>query len=154
MNSDDIFIPKEAAAKRLGLSVRRMLDYAQRGYIRRRASVDPANHRRITVVSEADILKLKAELAGGAPMPAASDASTALTFRPPGELVPIAAPVAIAPRAWLTVAEAAEVSGLPASHLLAAIQSEELPARDVGVRPGGRYRVKRSDLDELAGGLA
>lgn len=61
---------------------------------------------------------------------------------------------AIAPlpdRPWKNLAEAEEYTGLPASTLRSLIEMGELPARDVGVRAGGRWRVKRADLDALEG---
>jgi len=56
-------------------------------------------------------------------------------------------------RAWLTLAEAEDYTGLPEMFLLALIDGGKLPACNVGVRAGGRYRVKRSDLDAIAGDL-
>ena len=54
-------------------------------------------------------------------------------------------------RPWLTLGEAAEYSGLPKSVILTLIEASQLKAIDCGPRPGGRYRVKRSDLDALEG---
>lgn len=56
-----------------------------------------------------------------------------------------------APRPWLTLGEAAEYSGLPKSTLQALIDASQLKAIDCGPRPGGRYRIKRVDLDGLEG---
>jgi excisionase family DNA binding protein len=55
------------------------------------------------------------------------------------------------PRPWLTIDEAAAYSGLPASYLLGLIMAGELKARNVGPRPGGRWRVRKLDLDAIAG---
>jgi excisionase family DNA binding protein len=52
---------------------------------------------------------------------------------------------------WITIDEAAEVSGLPASCIKTLIEAKQLPAIDVGPRPGGRWRVKRTDLEKLEG---
>jgi len=52
---------------------------------------------------------------------------------------------------FLTIAEAADYIRLPASWLLAGIKSGDLPAIDAGVREGGRWRVKRRDLDAIEG---
>lgn len=52
-------------------------------------------------------------------------------------------------RPWLTVEEASVYSGLPASYLLRQIEDGCLAAIDVGIRPGGRYRVARRDLDTI-----
>ena len=59
--------------------------------------------------------------------------------------------VRLSPRPWLTLGEAAEYSGLPKSCILALIEASQLKAIDCGPRPGGRYRVKRVDLDALEG---
>ncbi len=52
---------------------------------------------------------------------------------------------------WLTISEAAEYLGLPASTIERLVKSGTLPALDCGPRPGGKWRVKRSDLDALEG---
>jgi excisionase family DNA binding protein len=63
---------------------------------------------------------------------------------------PLQLPAAPAPdRPWLTVDEAADYSGLPASFLLSLIDGKRLGALDVGVRAGGRYRVARRDVDAI-----
>jgi len=55
------------------------------------------------------------------------------------------------PNLWLTVDQAAKVCGLPASIIQKLVESGKLPALDCGPRPGGRWRVKRTDLDALEG---
>lgn len=52
---------------------------------------------------------------------------------------------------WVTVDEAAEFSGLPASAIRTLIQCGELPAIDCGPRKGGKWRIKRVDLEKLEG---
>ena len=52
---------------------------------------------------------------------------------------------------WVTIDQAAEITGLPASDIRHAVEFGELPARDCGPRPGGKWRIKRSDLDALQG---
>ena len=52
---------------------------------------------------------------------------------------------------WLTIDESAAYLGLPASIIQKLVESGKLPALDCGPRPGGRWRVKRSDLDALEG---
>lgn len=65
---------------------------------------------------------------------------------------PIQPQQAPSPHDWLTLAEAAAAThGLPESFLLGLIHAGELPCCDVGVRPGGRYRVKRRDLEAIDG---
>lgn len=58
---------------------------------------------------------------------------------PPAEPVP-----------WLSIDAAAAASGLPASYLLSLIKAEKLPALDVGPRPGGKWRIHRSDLKAVS----
>ena len=60
-------------------------------------------------------------------------------------------PAIAPPRPWLTLDEAAEYSGLPASAVARLIHAGKLRALDVGIRPGGRYRIRRADLDALEG---
>lgn len=55
------------------------------------------------------------------------------------------------PTVWLTLDECAEVTGLPASLVHSLIASGALPALDVGIRAGGKWRVKRTDLDAIQG---
>ena len=59
----------------------------------------------------------------------------------------------LAPRRalWITVGEAAEYTGLPASAILKLVQSGCIPAFNVGPRPGGAWRIARAALDELEG---
>ena len=57
----------------------------------------------------------------------------------------------VALKPWLTIHEAADSSGLPASAIKALILSGQLPGIDCGPRPGGRWRVKRVDLEKLEG---
>ena len=51
---------------------------------------------------------------------------------------------------WLCLAEAAAYTGLPQSTLRKLVASRELPAMDIGPRLGGRWRIKRSDLDGIS----
>jgi excisionase family DNA binding protein len=145
----DEFLSKAIAAKELGLSVRWFMDFADRRGIEKIRRFDPETRRQATFFRAADIARLKAE---GMPQPV-----TAAAAQPPARrqtAISIAAPPPPAqPRPWLTVAEGAEYSGLPASVILELVQSGRLRALDVGRRPGGRYRVRRRDLDDLEGAL-
>lgn len=186
IQTGEIWVPKEKAAEILGLSVRRTLEYCQRGVIERRVSQQGRN--RVSLMREADVLALKRSLDTGtaisrmaagtsrsyAPMPAAFAQGLGV----PGERErleriaqsvqelaagftqkllaapapqPAAMPQPAAPAPWLTLAEAALYSGLPLAHLKAAVLAGELPARDVGRRKGGRWRVRREDLEAMQG---
>ena len=56
---------------------------------------------------------------------------------------------------WLTIDEAAEFSGLPAFAIKTLLESGLLPGLDIGTAKwgpvGGRWRVKRADLEKLEG---
>jgi excisionase family DNA binding protein len=48
------------------------------------------------------------------------------------------------------LAEAAAYTGLPQSTLRKLLASRKLLGLDTGPRFGGRWRIKRSDLDEIS----
>jgi excisionase family DNA binding protein len=54
------------------------------------------------------------------------------------------------PSQWLSMPEAAAYTGLPQSTLRKLVASRKLPALDIGPRLGGRWRMKRSDLDAIS----
>jgi len=58
-------------------------------------------------------------------------------------------------RPWLTVEEAAEYTGWPLRGAMELIENGQLRHLDFGRGTrGGRYRIKRADLDALEGGVA
>ena len=151
------YINKDLAASRSGLSVRRLLELAARGTIRKRHVRDPKSKRQIAVFDARDIAMIKA---GGSP--AIIDGQKRLTaatgFIPLRSVAAVPQPSPASeihptpePRPWMTAAEAADYSGLPASFLVRFIEAGKLPALDVGVRPGGRWRISKRDLDAIAG---
>jgi excisionase family DNA binding protein len=140
------FVSKEIAAKRLRLSVRRVLELSERGLLKRRSVIDPVTKRRQTVFLAADVDRFVVE--GQRRVVAyrgnAVGAGVVAALPPPSPAV-TAAP--LPERPWLTLEEASVYSGLPVSYLQKQIDDGCLAAIDVGVRPGGRYRVSRRDLD-------
>lgn len=54
-------------------------------------------------------------------------------------------------RLWLTIPESAAYSGLPAPVLVDFIAQGKLAAMDVGRRRGGRWRIRRRDLEGFSG---
>jgi len=54
------------------------------------------------------------------------------------------------PGQWLSLPEAAAYTGLPQSTLRQLLANRKLPGFDTGPRLGGRWRIKRSDLDNLS----
>jgi excisionase family DNA binding protein len=143
-------LTKHLAAERLGLSVRRMMEFSNDGTFTRHRAFDPDTKREAVMFDAAEVEAFKAK---NAAMPAPLAERPRLLLDAPAGEPSDDEPAAGADdgRPWLTIAGAAEYSGLPASHLLAAIDSGELVARDVGVRPGGHWRIRRLDLDGLAG---
>ena len=139
------FISKEIAAQTLGLSVRRVLELSAHGAMKRRQVMDPVTKRRQTVFLAADIRR--AVMDGKQRLVAYRGDAGEVAALPPVQAIP--APSPAPDRPWLTVDEAAQYSGLPASFLLSLIEERRLGALDVGVRPGGRYRVARRDVDAI-----
>ena len=137
------FLSKQLAAERLKLSPRRVLELAAAGKIRQRRVIDPKTKRTQMVLLAADVNRLASGMA-----PAPVSAATEMRVARLNAALP---PVEVTPRLWMTADQAAEYSGLPASFLLGMITGGRLPALDVGVRPGGRYRISRRDLDSIKG---
>src|SRR5262249_20343039 len=114
----------------------------------RYTKADPATRRDTVMFRASDIAGYVKALSASAPVP---------VRRPLLESHPIVAiekPVPAPPAAaarWLTVAEAAVFTGLPESAILKLIAAGMLKAIDCGPRPGGRYRMRPIDLDQLEG---
>lgn len=124
------------AADYLGYSVRRLREIREKiGQVE--TQTDPATRRPALMLHRADVEAFKR---------AQSPASTGVMLRP----APAAAPPPD-PKPWVTIADAAEASGLPASVILRLIEAGRLGAIDCGPRPGGRWRVRRADLATVVG---
>jgi len=155
------YLTKDVAARISGRSQRRLLEMAAKGQITKLIVPDHNNNDRpIAVFLQSDIEALAKIPFGGRRAFAAMQPGTAATpvvegnrsiaiIRPKPSGVP-ALPQTGAVRLWLTLAEAADYTGLPESWLAARIAAGKLPALDVGVRPGGRHRVSRKDLDAIS----
>lgn len=147
---------KHQASTLTGMSVKTIERLAAKGEIQQAERPRPGL-RPATVYNPDDIGRIKAEREPGAfLMP-----QTAPPVSQPGAMVPAAAPVnwgtwlerfAPAPppqpptiRRFLTIAEAAEASGLSMNFLRHAIKTASLPA----VRDGRTWKVRRDDLDKL-----
>jgi len=160
MNRQTEYLNKELAATRSGLSVRRLLELASNGRIRKRHFKDPKSKRIIAVFHTADLDKLKSGSVGDTKYRSVPD--TRVMRFPSSEASPHIASSEALPhsdsasvisptRPWMTLAEAGEYSGLPSSFITRLIEAGKLPGLDVGVRPGGRWRVAKRDLDALKG---
>jgi len=142
------YITKQIAARQLGLSERRVLELAQKGKIKRHLVKNPDTGHRQVLLSASDVARLRGiDIATGAlgsrENGAVMRAARTLAALPPHDVS------TIPQRPWLTLAEAEDYSGLPRSFLDEYIRAGKLPALDVGVRPGGRWRVSRRDLDAI-----
>ena len=150
------YISKQLAAEALGLSPRRLLEISQTGQIKRRYARDPVTKRRQAIFRAADVARLADEIASRKcavrPEAAERSESAALSHI---RTVPPALPQLERPaRPWLTVDEAADYTGLPASFLSSMITGGKLAALDIGSwrrKVGGRLRVNRRDLDGIKG---
>jgi excisionase family DNA binding protein len=146
-------LTKQIAADRLELSVRRIIELSAAGVFTRHREFDPATKREAIMFDAAEIEAYRRN-AAATPAPGALTVSGA--FGRPSRLPLDDYDIdddadAGAYRLWLTLAEAAKYSGLPASILHAMIDAGELAAIDVGVRPGGHWRVRRFDVDAIEG---
>lgn len=74
------------------------------------------------------------------PFPQTFQAGPAQAFQPP----------MYHPSQWLSLPEAAAYTGLPASTLSKLLANGKLRGLDTGPRLGGRWRIKRSDLDAIS----
>jgi len=160
------WITPDEAAKSLGLSIRRVLEYATAGELRTQ------KNGRGRLINFSDVEKLKRareEKRQGEMQRAAASTSgeskaglngithaltttvQALVDRTRHSGEPAIAQPQPRIKPWLTLIEAAEYTGLPASYLLKQAKYGALDARDVGPRPGGRWRFSRHSLKVFSG---
>lgn len=154
----DVWITKKEAAQLLAirrnggrpqpLSERRILEYTKAGAIKSASQRDPKSSQMAIVVSRNDVLRLKQERENPVTLPAVPNEPRRQKLLGPA---PAATDSAAHSRAWLTLGEAEAYTGLPETFLLARIDAGDLLALNVGVRAGGRWRVKRADLDGIQG---
>jgi excisionase family DNA binding protein len=142
-------LTKELAAEQLGLSVRRLMELSAEGKPKRYREVDPETKREAVMFRFEEIKQMREE-STAAPVPNAL-ARVARRFAIEAPAEASAAAPSNGDRPWVTLDDAADYTGLPASVLQRLIEAGRLPAIDVGVRPGGHWRVKRSDLDAIQG---
>lgn len=159
MNSE--WINKNEAAERLKLSTRAVLDAASKGKIRSEKQRDTKTRQLAVMLNAADVERYAYEREH----PEESQANSAVPARrmPGGSdrLVPAGSSIMmdwidlnVKPKhlhPWLTIQEASDYSGLPKSTIEKLIHAGQLKAIDCGPRPGGKYRIKRIDLDALEG---
>jgi excisionase family DNA binding protein len=142
---------KHITAQYLGLSVRRLMELTanrKTAILTRHKAYDPATKMEGTMFLRSEIEAYKQMIT---PQPVGTAAVATLARNLMGMTAPAAAPPAIPLQPWITIHEAAAVSGIPESVLLRLVTTGRLPALDCGPRPGGRYRVRRAHLDSIAG---
>jgi len=161
------YISKSAAAQKMGISTRRINDYAVRGQIRRRYAIDKQTRRKHVVYRLADVERLTSERQAVKDAAAliAAPASAKVTMEDTVEsltsatLLPSQGPSWIPsrilsfqprPHEWLTLEEAARYTRLPISYLDGLIRAGKLHALDVGRQKGGRWRISPRTLDAIS----
>ncbi len=156
------WLTKKEAAERLGLSESRVaamgvigrLDQEIRpNDIRTSRGRSPDSNQTVTLFNEGDVERVifnRKNPAEVAKVPARLN-KPSFEDLAMGAYVKSIQDASVSARPWITVLEAAEYSGLSASAIEKLIKSKQLAALDCGPRPGGRYRVKRTDLDKLEG---
>jgi excisionase family DNA binding protein len=153
---ESVYLSKAVAAKRLGLSVRRLMEISAAGKLKRYKGEDPATRRESVMFDAGEVARLKDAWTPKAVVPAALPRparSTALVSYPNDKGRALDSSGQNGPRPWLDLAQASEYSGLPEKAIRDLIRRGKLRALDVGVRPGGRYRIARRDLDAIEGDL-
>jgi excisionase family DNA binding protein len=154
---------KEEAAVRLGspdrpLSPRRVLELAKEGKIDSGRTRDPNTGQTVVRLHAGSVERYLEQKRNPAPVPppeARGVREPQALARRGSELMELVrvlrdgcanrAPA----RLWLTLAEAADYSGLPAAILVRCITDGRLPAIDVGRRRGGRWRIRKVDLGKI-----
>lgn len=156
----EVWITKKEAAKLLPvsrngrkpqpISERRVLEYTESGALRSALQRGKSGQQEV-MVSRSDVLRLKEERENPAALPAIPREPKPKLLVGPAPATASQPASAAHSRAWLTLAEAEDYTGLPETWLATSIDAGNLPALNVGVRPGGRWRVKRTDLDAIQG---
>ncbi len=132
------WIRKAAAAALIGTTLRQVERYASAGAIRKQMVAD--KHGPVALLSREDCLRIKQRREQGPVV-------TAVTPAPPRQVaLPPLAEAPHQPRPWLTLAEAAEFSGLPASWLKRAAWSGQVEAINCGSVDRPRWRFHRDSL--------
>lgn len=152
------FLSTELAAKRLNVKPRRLRELAADGRLERVPSIDPQSRRQVVVYRAEQVNKLaqdwlvktgervKTQFRPGG-IPAVGTATEQI-----GALAAVGTAAEVPPkvRLWLTVAEAAQYSGLAEGTILRLIREGNLPALDQHVR-GDKWRIRKQALDEFDG---
>lgn len=152
-------VTKAIAAKELGLSPRRLLEVAAARGIRRVRHKERDSRHWSMYFSAVDVAREKnrdkSKVIKGLTGPPTLDASgSSVAVNASMSLIANlithlqSAELGVLPL-FLTLDQAARYSGLPASTLKSLIDSGELPARNVGVRKGGQWRISKKALEAI-----
>jgi len=158
------WLTKTSASETLGRSPSRVAALGTEGAIKTQPATNPVSKQRVTLFHAGDVERLAFERDHPGevskvpaklehpPLPLRSEVLSWIRENAiPGGTTDARFNEQTTPKPWLTLAEAAEYSGLPVSTIRNLIDAGSLKHLDVGPRPGGRWRVKRSDLDALEG---
>ncbi len=146
------WLSKHDAAFRLGVSQRRIDQLLADGTLRGRKVPQPGGGRDLTEVHSGSVERYSDRKEVERTTGSTSLAKQLQTLS--GALAVSQQPAPItqkpAPRPWLSIAEAADYSGLPASVLRRMVENGTLGAIDVHrAGRGGRYRIRKLDLDRM-----
>lgn len=150
----DGWLTKKQAAERLGLSESRI---AAMGGDDRDIHIimsrNPESNQKVTLFHSGDVERIAFERenpAQASKVPAKLDKPIVASPHYAEKFYGVSP---VSPKPWITISEAADYTGLPASILAKLVESGALPAIDCGPRVGGKWRIKRTDLDKLEGSL-
>ena len=136
LQAQNVWITKKDAAEAVGTTVRQIERYMQRGLLRKQMA--EGRNGPVALVNAEDCRRVKHRREAG-PVTVAIEKPAPLALAAPAE-----APQP--PRPWLTLVEAAEFSGLPASWLKRAATSGQVEAINCGSIERPRWRFHRDSL--------
>lgn len=144
---------KEATAKRLNMSVRRLMERSAEGMIKRHKARDPETGRPGVMFLVADVERLSKAFDAVQVRPAAKPIDAKFERVEPAAAPPPREPLLLGSgktevflHNWLTMSDAAEYSGLPARIVRSLVKSGKLHALPVGLH---RVRIRKADLDAI-----
>ena len=144
------WLTKKTAADRLGLSESRVAALGS-SLIKTQGQRSPHTNQYVTLFHAGDVERVAYERQNPGEItksPAKLDRALNLPALNGSVLPGVVAPVERKP--WLTVAEAAEYCGLPESMIRVLLEdATQLKGIDCGPRPGGKWRIRKVDLDRF-----
>jgi len=154
------WLTKAETAQRLQCSAKTIERLARAGRIQQKQRTIPGRSRPLPIYNPQDIERLESELlspqafpvdeveadpeAQPSRLPVKRQEAATMAVNLFQHLAEAQTQVRTAEKLYLTLIEAAELSGLPKSYLLRLIKAEKLPAFKFG-----GWRIRRRDLEEL-----